>query len=324
VTLSGGGGGGAVEVRYAGTSTGTWRSLSSARGGQLSTAAALENAGAGSLLVVGPAAPLGELRIDNFGTLPGRRRFRPGNGTAQAGSSGALLKTGRATPVPQFFVGHFVEVSTGAMLKGTYRVAAVSGSDLTLESTSGPAPAVQPGDTFQGVYRVDAFSLAGSESFTSPDPIRGAFYLTNATLASPISAGLTANGTVELSSPAPAGGFPVTFTSNSPIAAPPPATVTIPAGTTSAPFSVVTTATGVTVNAVITAQAGGSSRNLPLAVVREVLSDLSFTTTPTVTVDRIACRARRLLAAGLGGAHPGDERSPAAPRARRRFHAGGH
>ncbi|MBL8111998.1 MAG: hypothetical protein JNK60_03875, partial [Acidobacteria bacterium] len=317
VTLSGGGGGGAVTVRFTGTSSGTWRSLSSARGGQLSSAAALENAGAGSLLVVGPATPLGELRIDNSGTLPGQATELPalGNGTAQAGSSGALLKTGRATPVPQFFAGHFVEVSTGAMLKGTYRIAAVSGGDLTLESASGPAPAVQPGDTFQGVYRVDAFALAGSESFTSPDPIRGAFYLTNATLASPISAGLTANGTVELSSPASAGGFPVTFTSSSPVAAPAPAMVTIPAGATSAPFSVATTATGVTVNAVITAQAGGSSRNLPLAVVREILSDLSFTTTPTVTggSNRVL-RATLSLAAGPGGAFiPVTSSSPAAP-----------
>ena len=69
---------------------------------------------------------------------------------------------------------------------------------------------------------------------------------------------VSSTGTVTLSSPAPSGGVPIAIKSNKSFATP-PATVTIPAGYSSATFSIPTVAVGATGTATITATFGSTS-----------------------------------------------------------------
>jgi len=81
----------------------------------------------------------------------------------------------------------------------------------------------------------------------------------------PVVGGLTVTGTVTLSNPAPTGGATVTLTSTDATVAPVPATVVVPAGQTSATFTVTTAVTaGTTVT--ITASYQGSSLQSGLVV----------------------------------------------------------
>jgi Bacterial Ig-like domain/F5/8 type C domain len=156
----GGGGGGAISIEYT-DATSTLPTL------RARTSSAPRPGAAGTIWVKGPAATWGRLTIDNGGTgnavttLPSL-----GNGLAQAGSAGATLVTDRASDVPQYFVGHFVEIEG----KGTYRVLSAGAKTLTLE-----APAnVAPGDKWQGVYLVDGLTVANNARLSSVDPIRTA------------------------------------------------------------------------------------------------------------------------------------------------------
>ena len=126
------------------------------------------------MVLSGPTAVYGDLVVDN-GVVAGVATELPpfGAGTAQAGSSGAVLETGRAS-VPAWFAGHWLEVrSPGGALKGTWRVAAITNGRLTLAAgVDAVAPSVEPGDLFQGVYRFDNVKLKGTVPLVSGDPIR--------------------------------------------------------------------------------------------------------------------------------------------------------
>jgi hypothetical protein len=78
--------------------------------------------------------------------------------------------------------------------------------------------------------------------------------------------GSTSAGTVTLTGPAPAGGLIVSLSSGNATAASVPSSVTVPAGATSATFTVRSLSTASTSGAVITASAGGVSRTATLTV----------------------------------------------------------
>ncbi|MCS7209999.1 MAG: S8 family serine peptidase [Fimbriimonadales bacterium] len=78
--------------------------------------------------------------------------------------------------------------------------------------------------------------------------------------------GNSSTGTVTLTAPAPTGGFVVNLSSSNTNVATVPSSVTVPAGATSATFTVSTRAVSSTTNVTITASAGGVSRQATLTV----------------------------------------------------------
>jgi hypothetical protein len=103
---------------------------------------------------------------------------------------------------------------------------------------------------------------------------------------SQILVGDAATGTVTISDVAPPGGFAVTITLSNPNAGQvAPATVTIPAGSSSATFVVTGTAAGAIT---VTASAGGVSLTTPLTVAERPIVLTSFTLSPTVVLTGIA------------------------------------
>ena len=130
--------------------------------------------GAGSIYLKGPASVYGDLLLAN-GSIQNGVTALPslGAGTALAGSAGDRLETDRASAVPAYFVGHWVEIrNAGGALEGTWRVAEVDGTAVILEAGAGAPPNVDPGDSWQGVYRFDNYEVQGDVPVLSPDPIR--------------------------------------------------------------------------------------------------------------------------------------------------------
>ena len=164
----GSGGGGAIAIEYGTTLDPALEANLRALGGSRD-----REGGAGSIYLKGPASVYGDLVLDN-GSVVGGSTVLPsiGTGAALAGSGGATLVTDRATDIPAYFVGHWIEIRNPAgALKGTWRIAEVNGTTAVLEA-GGSAPTVAEGDTWQGVYRFDNYSVVGNVPVTSPDPIR--------------------------------------------------------------------------------------------------------------------------------------------------------
>ncbi|HPA50406.1 MAG TPA: carboxypeptidase regulatory-like domain-containing protein, partial [Thermoanaerobaculia bacterium] len=163
------GGGGAVAIEY-GSVSGTVLTRVNARGG--GTGSSAENGGAGTVVLKGPGATYGTLRVDNKGTS-GQATVLPslGSGVAQDGTSGATLVT-QLTSIPAYFAGHWVEVRRGESLLGTWRIKTITGGTVTLEPNEAEAIALQAGDGWQGVYRFDRVEVAGNAVVQSGDPIR--------------------------------------------------------------------------------------------------------------------------------------------------------
>src|SRR5207245_296014 len=114
--------------------------------------------------------------------------------------------------------------------------------------------------------------------------------------------GNSATGSVTLSRPAPAGGGHVTLSSDNTAAATVPGSVPVPAGATSAPFTVTTSAVAASTSATITASYSGVTRTATLTVNPQpvLLSSLGVNpmtvtggsnSTGTVTLDGPAPRA---------------------------------
>ena len=163
-------GGGAIAIEYSDATSTLPTAL--IRGG--SSTQYLES-GTGTLYVKGPAPALyGDLTVDNGGQV-GDSAVLPsfGNGTAQAGSSGATLVTGRATTIPPYFIGHWIEISTGTTVKGTWRISAINDRTVTLAQNGSEVIDIQPSDKWQGVYRFDNIrTTQGGGAIASNDPIR--------------------------------------------------------------------------------------------------------------------------------------------------------
>ena len=92
--------------------------------------------------------------------------------------------------------------------------------------------------------------------------------------------GANSVATVGLTAPAPVGGFVVTISAG--VGATVPASVVVPAGATSATFTIGTTAVAATTNVVITAAGGGRSRTATLVVTTQKVTALAVTPTTVV------------------------------------------
>ncbi|MGZ8710623.1 MAG: hypothetical protein ACXW28_10390, partial [Thermoanaerobaculia bacterium] len=125
--------------------------------------------GAGTVYVKRPGSTYGDLTIDNVGHL-GQSTILPslGTGSVLSVTGGVTVGTDR-TSIQPYFVGHWVDVfAPGGALKGTWRIAAISGASFTLEG----APDVAAGDSWRGVYLFDTIKLRNAKLFTA-DEIRG-------------------------------------------------------------------------------------------------------------------------------------------------------
>ncbi|HYC60809.1 MAG TPA: carboxypeptidase regulatory-like domain-containing protein [Thermoanaerobaculia bacterium] len=136
-------------------------------------------AGPGTQYFKGPNHTYGDLlihgasRAHQFTRLPSL-----GNGVAQFGSSGPVLVTDRTTNIPDFFVGHWIEISSPAgTLRGTWRVMAIDQKTVTLAPNANETITISQGDKWQGVYRFDKVTMAGDVYFDSPDPVRSTEHL---------------------------------------------------------------------------------------------------------------------------------------------------
>ncbi len=164
----GSGGGGAIAVEFE-SASGSLLAALRAPGG-----ATGPKGGAGTIYLRGPGSTHGDLVVDNSG-IDGQVTDLPalGGGVAQAGSSGAILVTVQAAEIPRYFARHWVEVrDVGETLKGTWRIAAIDGRTVTLESNTGESINVLPGDHWQGVYRFDTVTVKGEAKLDSQDGAR--------------------------------------------------------------------------------------------------------------------------------------------------------
>ncbi len=118
------------------------------------------NGGAGTLFLNGPDAVHGHLIVDGQGlgsdyTVPPSL----GGGFAAAGSAGNNLVTDRQVGIDEYFVGHWVQISSpdGSTTKGNWRVVSVDGVVATLEADA----EVAEGDRWRGMYRFDRVTVKG-------------------------------------------------------------------------------------------------------------------------------------------------------------------
>ncbi len=131
--------------------------------------------GAGTRYTFGPDAVYGDLTVDNGSAQ--RRRHR----------AAQLRRRHRSGRQRRRHPGHRrrrafrpISPATGSRcrsaagdFKGSFRVAALAGGTVTLAAEEGgPAPAVQPGDAYLGVYRFDNYTVRGVVPVQSVDPIR--------------------------------------------------------------------------------------------------------------------------------------------------------
>jgi hypothetical protein len=162
----GGGGGGAISVTWTDEAS-TLPAMSAAAG---TSHDGSRHGGPGTVYLLGPGATYGEVRID-AGTVLGSPVQLPalGSGTAQPNSSGKTLVITRSKPLPEYFVGHWVEIRDAAgVLKGTWRIAKVQDRTITFAENDAD---VETGDKWQGVYRFDT-TILRSMTLDSADPIR--------------------------------------------------------------------------------------------------------------------------------------------------------
>lgn len=98
----------------------------------------------------------------------------------------------------------------------------------------------------------------------------------------PVNGGLNATGTVTLTRFAPSGGETVTLASSNTAVAQVPATVTVPAGSSSATFAVTTTGVAAATSVTLSATASATTKTAVLKVYRPIISNLTFSPNPIV------------------------------------------
>jgi hypothetical protein len=168
----GAGGGGAIAIEYT-DATSVMPILRSAGGRDDCSSCTVRHGGAGTVYLRGPSSRYGTVVVDTpnehsyFTELPSL-----GKGAAQAASTGATVATDKTTAIPVYFEGHWVEIRDAAgVVKGTWRIAGVSGTTFTLQPAAGETIAIVPGDQWQGVYLFDQFEMKNWARVNSVDPI---------------------------------------------------------------------------------------------------------------------------------------------------------
>jgi hypothetical protein len=145
--------------------------------------------------------------------------------------------------------------------------------DRTVTASQFTAPTLAARRHWWRVRGVNAAGTAGAwssvrrftpQAATTP-PAPGALSALAVSPAS-VTGGTAAQGTVSLTSAAPAGGFAVALSSSNPGTAITPAGVTVPQGATTATFAVATSAVTTSTPVTITASAGGVTRTATLTV----------------------------------------------------------
>jgi hypothetical protein len=156
-----------VSIEYT-NATGTLLSKISAFGGTTNSIG-----GAGSVYLKPASSVYGDLTINNGGRNGQSTAFPSlGSGGALAGSGDGVVVTDRSTDIPTYFAGHWVEITGGdGVLKGTWRIGTISAKTITLVANAGETIDVQPGDSWQGVYRFDN-ALLRTTKVISGDPWR--------------------------------------------------------------------------------------------------------------------------------------------------------
>jgi hypothetical protein len=278
-TTWGAGGGGAIAIEYTDPAS-TLPVLASATG----TSSQGYPGGGGTIYVKGASATYGNLTVDNAGQS-GQPTVLPslGSGTALTGTTGSTLVTDRTVDIAAYFVGHWVEISSGGTLKGTWRIGSVTSKTATLTPNGTETISLSVGDTWQGVYRFDSKTVAANTTLSSTDPIRigtggsslppavqslpaagtteatplpGAPSTGSVAIVAPavvsevrldsasVQQGSAVYGVVLLTAPAPPGGTMVTLSSSDAAAVPLPATVIVPEGSIVASFMAITSCAG--------------------------------------------------------------------------------
>lgn len=142
--------------------------------------------------------------------------------------------------------------------------------DQTVTASQFTAPTLAVREHFWRVRGINAAGVAGPFStvrrFTPRSQAPAPSSLSSVTLSpSTVTGGSTATGTVRLSAAAPSGGFAVALSSSSGTATV-PASVTVPAGATTATFPITTSAVTSSTAVTVTASAGGVVRTTTLTV----------------------------------------------------------
>ncbi len=251
----GGGGGGAIAIEYV---SGTVQYSLNAKGGTSTDPG--RYGGAGTVYLKSATSNYGDLIVDNWG-VTGRATVLPalGSGTAQAGSSGTVLVTGRPNDIPQYFVGHYVDLrSSSGEAKGLYRIVSVDGKNAVL----GSGASVATGDLWRGIYRFDSISVTRGAVLKSTD-LEGLYLDSLSISPENIYEGGTATATITLDAPAGSGGVTVSLSSSAPHVASAPATVVISSGSIAGTAIVTGVAPG---SATITAAYGATSKSATVLV----------------------------------------------------------
>ena len=171
--------------------------------------------------------------------------------------------------------------STNVVISGTDATSGIAGTFYSVDG----APAVAysgPITLDNGIHTVTAYStdIAGNtEAVKSLALPLGSLSTVSVNPVS-VNGGTAATGTVTLGSPAPAGGVVVALTSGS-AAAVVPASVTVPAGATTATFAISTTSVVATTPAAITASSLGVSKTTTLTVNPVAVTFSTLTLSPT-------------------------------------------
>jgi hypothetical protein len=219
----------------------------------------------------------------------------------QCGGSGSTTAPTTTMPTVSGVTLNATSVAAGSTGQGTVSLTAAAstgGANISL-SSSNPAVAtvqtpvtIQPGSssaTFTvaavaaGTATITA-SLNGSSS-QSPTLTVTARPVALASISlstSSVVGGDSVTGTATLTGAAPAGGAVVSLSGGDPVTV--PASVTVPAGSTSATFSIFTRAVGGTIAGTISGSYGGASASAVLSVTRPTVATASFGVTgPTLT-----------------------------------------
>jgi hypothetical protein len=229
----------------------------------------------------------------------GRRHWWRVRGINSAGTAGAWSSVRRFTP------GAFTQapslagialnpasVAGGNTSQGTASLTSAApsgGAVVTLSSSNTsaatvPASVTVPAGAFSATFTVSTASVTASTSLTisgafggtarsatltvtpPPPPPPPASLSTVAVNPASVTGGASSQGTITLTSPAPAGGFAVSLSSSNTEAATVPAGMSVVQGATSAIFAIVTSAVPASTPVTITASAGGVTRTATLTV----------------------------------------------------------
>jgi hypothetical protein len=163
----GSGGGGAVAIEYT-DSTSTIPTMAMSAG----TSSQGRLGGAGTFYVKGPSSVYGDLTLDNAG-INGQATVLSslGSGTAQTGTSGNTLVTDRASNIPAYFAGNWVQITRGGAVVGTWRIATINAKTVTLTPNGSETISLNVGDAWAGVYQFDNVRVLNGAKLLSSDAL---------------------------------------------------------------------------------------------------------------------------------------------------------